>query len=139
MANVADEDKRKHLDFLQGTISRMASNSFVLKAWSVTLATGLIGLSAKDANPWIALLALLPIAVFCGLDTYYLALERRFRCLYNEAAANLLITDYSMAPRTLDWTALRSAAKSPAIWALHLPLAVVAGVVFGLLLRCGCH
>ena len=43
-----NEDFRKHLEFVQSTISRMASNSFLLKGWSVTLAAGLFALSAKD-------------------------------------------------------------------------------------------
>lgn len=135
-----DEDKRKHLDLLQGAISRMASNSFVLKGWSVTLASGLIGLSAKDANPWVALLALLPVSIFWGLDAYYLALEHKFRDLYKAAIApaNLATTDYSMVPGAISGGDWWTAAWRPAVWLLHLPLAVVAVAVFGLLLRCRC-
>lgn len=131
-----DEDKRKHLDLLQGAISRMASNSFLLKGWSVTLATALFGLSTKEAKPELALLALLPIMSFWGLDAYYLALERTFRQLYKTATVNLAVTDYDMATEALNWKAWREAALRPAVLALHLPLMVVALLVYGLLRRC---
>ena len=35
--------KEKHLEFVQSAINRMASNSFLLKAWSVTLVGALLG------------------------------------------------------------------------------------------------
>jgi hypothetical protein len=132
---MADEDKRKHLDLLQGAISRMAANSFLLKGWSVTLATALLGLSAKDARPGFALLALMPILTFWGLDAYYLALEKKFRDLY-DVAINLTSTDFKMAPGEVRPREGLNAAARPAALCLHLPLAVVALVVFALLHRC---
>ena len=44
------ENKLKHLEMIQGIINRMASNSFALKGWSVTLVAGIFALSSKDAN-----------------------------------------------------------------------------------------
>ena len=35
------ENKLKHLQMIQGIINRMASNSFALKGWSVTLVAGI--------------------------------------------------------------------------------------------------
>lgn len=44
------ENKLKHLEMIQGIINRMASNSFALKGWSVTLVAGIFALSSKDAS-----------------------------------------------------------------------------------------
>ena len=45
------ENKIKHLEMLQNTITRMSGNSFLLKGWTVTLMTGIFVLSDKDSNP----------------------------------------------------------------------------------------
>ena len=38
--------KLKHLEFIQGIITRMANNSFMLKGWAVTLVAGIFALSS---------------------------------------------------------------------------------------------
>ena len=78
------EAKLKHLEMIQGIINRMASNSFLLKGWSLTLVAALIALSVDKANPWFVLVALVPCLVFWGLDGYFLRQERLFRGLYDE-------------------------------------------------------
>ena len=134
---MADEDKRKHLDLIQGVITRMASSSFLLKGWSVTLTTALLGLSAKNPEPKLALVALLPILVFWGLDAYYLGYEWRFRELYATAIKSLDSTDFGMTPQGLGFTGWLKAAFRPAVVGLHLPLALAAvGVFYALLCRC---
>lgn len=40
-----DEDQRKYLEMIQAVIARLASNSFILKGWSVTL------VGAPDLTP----------------------------------------------------------------------------------------
>jgi hypothetical protein len=52
-----EEKKLKHLEFIQGVISRMASNLFLLKGWTITLIAALFALAAKDSKPGYALLA----------------------------------------------------------------------------------
>ena len=44
------EDKHKYMDLVQGVINRMASNSFALKGWAVTLVAGIFALASKDAD-----------------------------------------------------------------------------------------
>jgi hypothetical protein len=57
-----------------------------MKAWIVALATAVIGfVAAKDGKPGAAIYALAPALAFWALDAYYLALEFRFRDLYNTA------------------------------------------------------
>ncbi|MGX1266794.1 hypothetical protein RKD55_004738 [Rossellomorea marisflavi] len=36
------EEKMRHLELIQNVMSRMASNSFLLKGWTVTLVVGLL-------------------------------------------------------------------------------------------------
>jgi hypothetical protein len=81
---IHNEDRVKHLEFVQAAISRMASNSFVVKGWSITIVAAFFGLAAKDAKPIFALLALFPALSFWGLDAHYLRLERLFRKLYDD-------------------------------------------------------
>lgn len=89
----ADEHQAKHLEFVQGVINRMARNSFLLKGWSVTLVAALFALAAKGADPWCALVGLLPSLVFWGLDAYYLRQERLFRELYEAVRKGQLDAD----------------------------------------------
>ena len=74
------EDNRKHLEFVQGVIARMANNSFSLKAWSVTILAGLFALTAGKAIPRVAVL---PVLIFWILDAYFLGKERQYRNLYD--------------------------------------------------------
>ena len=76
------ESKLKHLEMIQGVINRMAGNSFLLKGWSVTLASALFALAAKDSNSFFVYLAYFPCVTFWSLDGYFLHQERLYRKLY---------------------------------------------------------
>lgn len=83
----SDDFRLKHLEMLQAIITRMASNSFLIKGWAITLASALFALSAKDADRSFAFLAVFPALTFWALDAYYLKLERVFRNRYDDVAA----------------------------------------------------
>jgi len=72
---------------IQGIISRMANNSFLLKGWAVTLVAGIFTLASKDADKLYFIIAYIPIVVFWGLDSYYLLQERLYRALYEKVSA----------------------------------------------------
>ena len=78
----------KHLEFIQGVIGRMNTNSFLIKGWSVTLVAALFALAAKDANVMFAVVAYLPIVLFWLLDGFYLSQERQYRALFKDIAAS---------------------------------------------------
>ena len=78
------EDVTKHLELIQGVITRMAGNSFLLKGWTVTIAAALFALAAAKSDQRLAILALFPTLSFWGLDAYYLRQEKLFRKLYDE-------------------------------------------------------
>lgn len=78
------ENKRKHLEFIQNIISRMAGNLFFLRGWTITLIGALLALFSKgnNSNYIIGFLVVLTF-IFWILDGYFLSQERLFRDLYN--------------------------------------------------------
>ncbi|BBZ56037.1 MULTISPECIES: hypothetical protein [Mycolicibacterium] len=80
-------DHHKHMDFVQAIITRLANNSFLLKGWTLTLASAVLGLAITQKHAGLALAALVPVAAFWLLDTYYLRQERAFRDMYVDIAA----------------------------------------------------
>ena len=78
-----NENKNKHLEFIQLVITRMNVNSFLLKGWSVTLVAALFAFAAKDTNIEYVLITYVSTPIFWFLDGYYLSQERQYRNLYN--------------------------------------------------------
>ena len=81
-----DNNKIKHLEFIQSTITRMNQNSFQIKGWMITLVSALLALYASSEKVVYILIAIVPAAMFWFLDAYYLQQERRFRGVYNDVA-----------------------------------------------------
>lgn len=78
------ENKRKHLEFIQNIISRMAGNLFFLRGWTITLIAALLALFAKGNNSnYIIYFLIVLTFVFWILDGYFLSQERLYRDLYN--------------------------------------------------------
>ena len=114
----------KHLDIMQGVISRMAENSRSCKVWCVTLVAATLVLVARTGEADHALIALAPAALLYWLDAYYLMLERRFRNSYNDfvdkanaervTLSNLYkVTGLGSKARTMLWAMFRSASVLP--------------------------
>ncbi len=92
-----NENKIKHLEFIQLTITRMNVNSFMVKGWLVTLVAAIFIISEKDANTKFLWYTPFATLVFYGLDDYFLMIERQFRSLYNHVRVlNDDQIDYSM-------------------------------------------
>ena len=77
------EGKHKHLELIQGIISRLSTNSFFLKGWSIVLVTALFALFAPDSQSDFVLLAFIPAIIFWGLDGFFLWQEQLYRKLYD--------------------------------------------------------
>jgi hypothetical protein len=75
--------KMKHLELIQEIITRMASNSFLLKGWAVTLVVGIFSLAGKNIDKIYFLVTYVPICIFWFLDSYYLLQEKLYRVLYD--------------------------------------------------------
>lgn len=96
------DQKLKHLEFIHSTINRMANNSFLIKAWSVTLVSGAFVLSAKDTNVKYIVIAYIPTLFFWFLDAYFLWQERIFRDHYDYVRTHEVSKiDFSMKPEKL--------------------------------------
>ena len=77
----------KHLEILQGIITRMAGNSAACKTWALTIITGIIALFYNDGFP--ILLGAIPVVFFFTLDSFYLGLESHFRDMHKEFVGKL--------------------------------------------------
>ena len=82
-APVPTDRKVKHLEFIQGVINRLASDSFRMKGWSVVLVSALFVLLAREGRTEFVVVALVPVLAFWGLDGYFLWQERLYRALYD--------------------------------------------------------
>jgi len=78
-----DEKRIKHLEMIQGVINRLASNSFAMKGWSVTIVSALIAIAVDKSDGRFAFAALIPSIIFWFLDGYFLWQERLFRGLFD--------------------------------------------------------
>ncbi len=84
MSTEKSKEKIEHLKMIEDIIKRMASNSFYLKGWSVSLISAILVFVKLDANICFIWIALLPTITFWYLDAYYLQLERKYKKLYKE-------------------------------------------------------
>ena len=80
-------DKHKHLDMIQSVMSRLATNSFQIKGWSMLLVTALIALAAKGGDRALIYFAYFPALALWTLDGYYLWQERLFSEHYDHVRA----------------------------------------------------
>jgi hypothetical protein len=95
MMNMENKDNLKEymlkeIEIIQDIIKRMASNSFMIKGWTLTLVV--VTLLLKG-NKHQVLIAFIPLLVFWFLDAYFLWQERMYRKLYDWVRNNRLKTD----------------------------------------------
>ena len=77
----------KEVNLIQSVIKRMASNSFLIKGWSVTLIVVSLLLKGEKYHIFIAFI---PLIIFWFLDSYFLQQERLYRKLYEWVIENRL-------------------------------------------------
>ena len=122
---------QKHLEIMQGVIRRMATNSFSLKTWCITIVSAILVVVATKDKPDYVLIALIPIVMFCGLDMYYLALERGFRKAYENFVCKLhagVLTDddmYVVKPLGNTWLLWIGAFPSHSIWPFYIVIVIM--------------
>src|SRR5262245_248517 len=121
------------IKMIQKAIDRMAQNSFVLRGWSVTLATGMLAVAVAEEKRRVAFLALLPAFALWGVVAFYRRQERLFRGLHDNvclAFGSEDVTNFSMDTRNIK--DLRSWFKTlfaKVVIGLHGPLLIVILVV----------
>ncbi len=123
------EAKLRHLEFIQGVINRLATDSFRMKGWAVVLISALLVLLAKEDCVEFAYIGFLPVLIFWGLDGYFLWQERLFRDLYDQVRLmDESDIDFSMETATFERTWLR-ATISTTLVPFYFGLALVVGAV----------
>ena len=133
-----EPERAKHLEFLQNVVTRMNTNSFQIKGWTVTIVSALLALYAATDNVAFVPLGLLPVFLFWFLDAYYLSQERKFRGLYEDAAElhdnKVAVTLFSMNTAKYQKQkdkkySYRSALWSRTIWIMYLPLILLHAIL----------
>ncbi len=93
---ISNEHKAEHLQMIQSVIERMSTTSALYKGFSATIVTGVSAISFVDINPWILLLAFVPVICFFLMDVYYFRLEKKYRILYEKVRLEKVPADFSM-------------------------------------------
>jgi hypothetical protein len=90
-----ENEKIKHLEFIESIINRFNHDSFLIKGWMITLVSALLVLAVNSTEYKMFLVAIFPVVVFCFLDAFYLQEERKFVELYKQTAQGN-VKDFSM-------------------------------------------
>lgn len=90
-----DDNRIKYLEMIQNVITRMNSNSFDIKKWTIGILSGLCALYVNSSNKNILFIALVIMCLMWFLDGIYLHQERQYRELYLEAK-NGNVDDFNM-------------------------------------------
>jgi hypothetical protein len=94
-----EADRGEHLKMIQEVVSRLATCSFQLKGWIVTLTAALVVFLKDEVNPIYLFVPALPVIAFWLLDAWYLRQERLFRRLYDDVRCKEGVADFSMDTR----------------------------------------
>ncbi len=89
-----DDKVLKHLEFIQNTINRMSTNSFIIKGWAITLIGVIISFTEIEGRylfynstynfPIEMVILLLVIVLFWSFNAYFLQQERRYISIYTK-------------------------------------------------------
>lgn len=80
---INDANLHKEIDLIQGCINRMASYSFMLRGWTMSLIAVVLALTEDRANPLFLLCCIfIPLLCFWYLDAFFLRTEKMYRKMY---------------------------------------------------------
>ena len=79
---VTTEVIHKEIDLIQGCISRMSRNSFLLKGWMISLVAVILAIIPEKVDIFMVIGILVSvIACFWYLDAFFLRIEKMYRKL----------------------------------------------------------
>lgn len=106
------EDRRKHLDYIQAVITRMAGASSSAKGWLLPVVTATYGYALTKHAESVALLGMGAVVLFMFLDVNYLRQEQAYRRLYQAVCDGTRpIPDFSLDPSDADDPILPAATR----------------------------
>lgn len=116
---ISPDDRRKHLDFIQATITRMSAASTTTKSWMLPVVSATYGYALVQKATSVAVLGIAAVVLFAYLDANYLRQEKRFRRLYKAVAQGSdEIAVFSLNP---DDVSPHQHDKSAEEWAAWMP------------------
>lgn len=126
------DDKRSHLEFIQGVINRLSSNTFLFKGWSITIIGAVFtAMIATNDNDFLWLILGI-VLMFWAIDAYYLMLERGYRKLYKQVAeTSSEKIDYGMnAGQFIKFSAWLEALRRPVLLLFYgVILMIIIGII----------
>ncbi len=136
-----EQEKIKHLEFIQSIINRMNTNSFQIKEWMIAIVSALLALYANSNNVVFIFVAIAPTLLFWYLDAYYLLQEKKFRKLYDDVLSkeskisvfSMPIHNYSDCKYCI-WSTLFSKTLG---WLYGTIIVLL--IIGGLILKCGIY
>jgi len=121
--NALGDDRIRHLEMLQGAISRMAGASAAIKNLSLVIAAGALAFLASSQRPEIPAFAAVLTLAFWFLDARYLQQEKWFRDMFDQErerdpaeAASFVMTP---SKEIRDKTSISYGLKSWSTWVLY--------------------
>lgn len=124
-----NEDEQLYLQFLQNNISRMNSNSAQVKGWCIAIVAALLAIYSETRNYFFILICLIPILLFCIVDTLYLQQEHKFIGMYNDYVLNKnkkpKVYEMPMKKYSFGIFGFLKALKSWSVTLVYFPLLVV--------------
>ncbi len=116
----------KHLEMIEAIIQRLATTSSIIKGWMISIIVAIVAIF--HSNSALVLVISIPLVVFFAtLDAFYLNIERKYRCLYDQVRIREN-TDFSMKPPK-DKFGFFKALISPSILVTYLLVILVLVVV----------
>ena len=102
-----------YFKIIQNVINRMARTSFLIKAWEITLISTIIVLTINFTDILVFGTLIGITFIFWILDSYYLWLEKIYRCLYNSKveAYNDETNRETIVLFDMDYTQFRNSVK----------------------------
>ncbi len=126
-----EENKLKHLEFIQNIVTRLNTNSFQIKGLAITIVAALLAVYASTLKLDFILISILPTIIFWFLDAYYLQQERKFRGLYNDVAgvsdSPQKLKEFEMRPDLYKGGKYKYICVlfSKTIWIIYIPIMVI--------------
>jgi len=105
------EDRRKHLEFIQAVVARLADASAKTKGWLLPVITVAYGYALTKHVAAVAGLGMAAVVLFAFIDANYLDQERSFRRLYRAVAAGEPVPPFCLDPTVVSEDRARQPAR----------------------------
>lgn len=82
----------KHLEMIQAIVARLAGNSFLIKAWTISVSAAAFGIAINRFDWRLCAVGTFVVLAFWMLDCYFLRQERLYRLLYDYVRSDIRST-----------------------------------------------